>query len=173
MADVKKIATRDSYGNALAALGAEHEDLIVFDADLAGATKTGTFKKACPERFFDCGGLNRLLQRLLVILLVGLHYGKRRFIISTGFEPRQFRDICQMILVPIHDQVVNILSVEHAITLVVWLRNNGVVRADNSAVAVVAQYALRRIPASDLLGRPICQCPRKTSHNVLLIPSIF
>ena len=55
MADVKKIATRDSYGNALAALGAEHEDLIVFDADLAGATKTGTFKKAFPERHFNCG----------------------------------------------------------------------------------------------------------------------
>ena len=55
MADVKKIATRESYGNALAALGAEHDDLIVFDADLAGATKTGTFKKAFPERHFNCG----------------------------------------------------------------------------------------------------------------------
>ncbi len=55
MAEVKKIATRDSYGNALAALGAEHDDLIVFDADLAGATKTGTFKKAFPERHFNCG----------------------------------------------------------------------------------------------------------------------
>lgn len=55
MADVKKIATRDSYGNALAALGAEHDDLIVFDADLAGATKTSTFKKAFPNRHFDCG----------------------------------------------------------------------------------------------------------------------
>ena len=55
MADVKKIATRESYGNALAALGAEHEDLVVFDADLAGATKTGIFKKAFPERHFNCG----------------------------------------------------------------------------------------------------------------------
>ena len=55
MADVKKIATRESYGNALKELGAEHADLIVFDADLAGATKTGTFKKAFPERHFDCG----------------------------------------------------------------------------------------------------------------------
>ena len=55
MADVKKIATRDSYGNALKELGAEHQDLIVFDADLAGATKTATFKKAFPERHFDCG----------------------------------------------------------------------------------------------------------------------
>ena len=55
MADVKKIATRDSYGNALKELGAEHADLIVFDADLAGATKTGVFKKAFPDRHFDCG----------------------------------------------------------------------------------------------------------------------
>ena len=55
MADVKKIATRDSYGNALAELGAEHDDLIVFDADLAGATKTAIFKKAFPDRHFDCG----------------------------------------------------------------------------------------------------------------------
>ena len=55
MADVKKIATRDSYGNALAELGKEHEDLIVFDADLAGATKTGVFKKAFPARHFNCG----------------------------------------------------------------------------------------------------------------------
>ena len=55
MADVKKIATRDSYGNALAELGAEHKDLVVLDADLAGATKTGIFKKAFPDRHFDCG----------------------------------------------------------------------------------------------------------------------
>jgi len=55
MADVKKIATRDSYGNALVELGKEHEDMIVFDADLAGATKTGTFKKAFPGRHFNAG----------------------------------------------------------------------------------------------------------------------
>ena len=55
MADVKKIATRDSYGKALAALGAEYENLVVLDADLAGATKTGTFLKAFPQRHFDCG----------------------------------------------------------------------------------------------------------------------
>ena len=55
MADVKKIATRDSYGNALKELGALHKDLVVFDADLAGSTKTSTFKKAFPERHFDCG----------------------------------------------------------------------------------------------------------------------
>ena len=55
MADMKKIATRDSYGNALVELGEKENNLIVLDADLAGATKTGTFKKAFPERFFDCG----------------------------------------------------------------------------------------------------------------------
>ncbi len=55
MADIKKIATRESYGNALAELGAGAADLVVLDADLAGATKTGTFKKAFPDRHFDCG----------------------------------------------------------------------------------------------------------------------
>ena len=55
MADVKKIATRESYGNALVELGKKHEDLIVLDADLAGATKTGTFQKAFPDRHWDCG----------------------------------------------------------------------------------------------------------------------
>ncbi len=55
MAEMKKIATRDSYGNALAALGAEHDNLVVLDADLAGATKTGVFQKAFPERHFDFG----------------------------------------------------------------------------------------------------------------------
>ncbi|MCR5617745.1 MAG: transketolase family protein [Clostridiales bacterium] len=51
----KKIATRESYGNALAELGASYKDLIVLDADLAGATKTSVFKKAFPDRHIDCG----------------------------------------------------------------------------------------------------------------------
>ena len=55
MADMVKIATRDSYGNALKELGAEVQDLVVLDADLAGATKTGTFMKAFPDRHFDFG----------------------------------------------------------------------------------------------------------------------
>lgn len=55
MSDVKKIATRESYGNALAEMGSEHKDLVVLDADLASATKTGVFKKAHPDRFIDCG----------------------------------------------------------------------------------------------------------------------
>ena len=56
MADVKMIATRESYGNTLKALAAEgHDDLVVLDADLAAATKTGMFRKAYPSRHFDCG----------------------------------------------------------------------------------------------------------------------
>ena len=55
MSEVKKIATRDSYGNALVELGKEHDNIVVLDADLAAATKTSTFKKAFPERHFDCG----------------------------------------------------------------------------------------------------------------------
>ena len=55
MSEVKKIATRESYGNALAALGREHADVVVLDADLSGATKTGVFKKEFPERHINCG----------------------------------------------------------------------------------------------------------------------
>ena len=55
MAEMKKVATRDSYGAALVELGAEKADLVVLDADLAGATKTGVFKKAFPNRHFDFG----------------------------------------------------------------------------------------------------------------------
>ena len=55
MAEMKKVATRDSYGAALTELGAQYDNLVVLDADLAGATKTGTFKKAFPARHFDCG----------------------------------------------------------------------------------------------------------------------
>lgn len=55
MAEMKKIATRDSYGKALAALGEEFDNLVVLDADLAGATKTAVFQKAFPQRHFDCG----------------------------------------------------------------------------------------------------------------------
>ncbi len=55
MADVKKIATRESYGNALKDLAEEFPNLVVLDADLAAATKTGIFKKAYPDRHIDCG----------------------------------------------------------------------------------------------------------------------
>ncbi len=55
MSEVKRIATRESYGHALVELGKKHDNLIVFDADLAAATKTGIFKKEFPERHIDCG----------------------------------------------------------------------------------------------------------------------
>lgn len=55
MPEIKKIATRDSYGDMLVELGKEHDDLVVLDADLAAATKTGKFKKEFPERHIDCG----------------------------------------------------------------------------------------------------------------------
>ena len=55
MSDVKRIATRDSYGETLAELGNEHKEIVVLDADLAAATKTCIFGKAHPERFIDCG----------------------------------------------------------------------------------------------------------------------
>jgi transketolase len=55
MAEVKKLATRDGYGKGLVALGAEHDNVVVLDADLAGSTKTGMFQKAYPDRHFNCG----------------------------------------------------------------------------------------------------------------------
>jgi len=55
MADVKKMATRDGYGKGLVALGKEHPDVVVLDADLAGSTKTGMFAKEFPDRHFNCG----------------------------------------------------------------------------------------------------------------------
>lgn len=55
MSEVKKVATRDSYGQTLVELGAENKDIVVMDADLAAATKTALFGKAYPDRFFDAG----------------------------------------------------------------------------------------------------------------------
>ena len=55
MSEVKKIATRDAYGSALAELGKEKENLVVLDADLAAATKTEVFRKEFPDRHIDCG----------------------------------------------------------------------------------------------------------------------
>ncbi len=55
MAEIKKIATRESYGNTVTELAAEHDDILVLDADLANATKTGIFKKAYPDRHINCG----------------------------------------------------------------------------------------------------------------------
>ena len=69
MAEVKKIATRDAYGNALVKAGEKYDNFVVLDADLAAATKTGTFKKQFPERFYDCGGNCRHRQKGFCILL--------------------------------------------------------------------------------------------------------
>ena len=55
MADMKKSATREGYGKGLLELGREHDNVVVLDADLAGSTKTGVFKKAFPDRHFNCG----------------------------------------------------------------------------------------------------------------------
>lgn len=55
MAEMVKKATRESFGETVTALAAEYPEIVVLDADLAAATKTGIFKKAYPERFFDCG----------------------------------------------------------------------------------------------------------------------
>ena len=63
MADVKRIATRASYGEALVELGAEHDDFVVFDADLAAATQTAKFKAAYPDRFFNAGIASQYLGR--------------------------------------------------------------------------------------------------------------
>ena len=64
MAEMKKVATRDSYGAALAELGAQYENLVVLDADLAGATKTGTFKKSFVEPLNELLQLSPLLHAL-------------------------------------------------------------------------------------------------------------
>ena len=66
MAD--KMATREAYGRALAEFGAKYENRVVLDADLAEATKTGTFKKAFPDRFFDCG----IAENNMICVAVGL-----------------------------------------------------------------------------------------------------
>ena len=55
MTDVKTVATRVGYGEALVELGNKRDDFIVMDADLAAATQTGKFKAAFPDRFYNCG----------------------------------------------------------------------------------------------------------------------
>ena len=70
MSEVKKIATRESYGHALVELGKEHEEVVVLDADLAEATKTGIFKKEFPqERHIDCGIAECNMMGIVAVLL--------------------------------------------------------------------------------------------------------
>ena len=73
MSEVKKIATRESYGNALVELGKKYENLVVLDADLAGATKTGIFQKAYPERHIDCG----IAESNMMGIAAGLVYNRK------------------------------------------------------------------------------------------------
>lgn len=68
MSELKKIATRESYGNALVELGKRNAQVVVLDADLASATKTATFQKAYPERFYDCG----IAESNMMVMAAGL-----------------------------------------------------------------------------------------------------
>ena len=79
MAEVKKMATRDGYGAALVELGEKNKDFIVMDADLAAATKTGMFKKAFPERFYDCG----IAEQNMMGIAAGIASTGKRVIVSS------------------------------------------------------------------------------------------
>jgi len=79
MADVKMVATRAGFGAALAELGAERDDFIVMDADLAAATQTGVFKKAFPERFYDCG----IAEQNMVSIAAGIAATGKKVICSS------------------------------------------------------------------------------------------
>lgn len=79
MAEIKKIATRDAYGAALVEMGKKREDFIVMDADLAAATKSGTFKKAFPERFYDCG----IAEQNMVSIAAGIAATGKRVVVSS------------------------------------------------------------------------------------------
>ena len=73
---VKKVATREAYGNALAEFGEAYPDMVVLDADLAAATKTGVFKKKFPERHIDCGIAEANMMGIAAGLsLTGMQYG--------------------------------------------------------------------------------------------------
>ena len=101
MADVKKTATRDAYGKALAELGAEHENLVVLDADLAGATKTAVFQKAFPDRHFDCGiaesNMIRMAAGLATTGLVPFASSFAMFAAGRAFEHVPFLVLHQML----------------------------------------------------------------------------
>lgn len=79
MLEIKKIATRDSFGNVLVELGNERDDFIVLDADLAAATKTGVFKKAFPERHYDCG----IAEQNMVSIAAGIAATGKRVVCSS------------------------------------------------------------------------------------------
>ena len=106
MADVIKTATRDAYGKALAELGEKNEKLIVLDADLAAATKTGMFKKVFPERFYDCG----IAEGNMISVAAGLAAAglKPVFAVYSSFLQRAYDQI-------VHDVCIQNLPVVFAI----------------------------------------------------------
>ncbi len=79
MSEIKKIATRESFGNALAELAKTNEDFIVMDADLSAATKTGIFKKQFPERFYNCG----IAEQNMVSIAAGIAATGKRVVVSS------------------------------------------------------------------------------------------
>lgn len=79
MADVKKIATREGFGAALVELGNTRDDFIVMDADLAAATKTGTFKKAFPDRFYNTG----IAEQNMMSIAAGVAATGKRVVVSS------------------------------------------------------------------------------------------
>ncbi len=79
MSDIKTAATRASFGKALVELGAERDDFVVLDADLAAATQTGMFKKAYPDRFYDCG----IAEQNMVSIAAGIAATGKKVICST------------------------------------------------------------------------------------------
>ncbi len=84
MSEVKKIATRVSYGNALVELAKEHDDVYVLDADLAAATQTAIFKKEFPDRHIDCGIAECNMMGIAAGIAVTLREGTDVAIIATG-----------------------------------------------------------------------------------------
>lgn len=79
MAEVKKVATRVSFGNALVELGEKRNDFIVMDADLAAATQTGIFKKAFPDRFYNCG----IAEQNMMGIAAGIASTGKKVIVSS------------------------------------------------------------------------------------------
>lgn len=79
MSEIKTVATRASFGEALVELGAERDDFIVMDADLAAATQTGKFKKAYPERFYDCG----IAEQNMMSIAAGIAATGKKVVVSS------------------------------------------------------------------------------------------
>ena len=79
MVEIKTVATRVGFGETLVELGAERDDFIVMDADLAAATQTGKFKKAYPDRFYDCG----IAEQNMVSIAAGIAATGKKVVVSS------------------------------------------------------------------------------------------